>query len=80
MKNKIILFAFLSTLIFITYAHAQLTSSQKAEEIFPILKWLVNTTPYNWYYYLVDLVNSYSVVTNLKINQEIKNGDEIYLI
>jgi hypothetical protein len=79
MKNKIILFAFLSTLIFITYAHAQLTSSQKAEEIFPILKWLVNTAPYNWYYYLVDLVNSYSVATNLKINQEIKNGDDVYL-
>jgi Skp family chaperone for outer membrane proteins len=45
MKNKIILCAFLSTLIFITYAHAQSASSQKAEEIFPILKWLVSTNP-----------------------------------
>jgi hypothetical protein len=79
MRNKIILFTLLSTLIFITYAHAQLTSSQKAEEIFPILKWLVSTTPYNWYSYLVDLVNSYSVATNLKINQEIKNSDDVYL-
>jgi|GEM_PF-1564321 len=82
MKNKIILFAFLSTLIFttyITYVHAQSTSSQKAEEIFPILKWLVSTTPYNWYSYLVDLVNSYSVATNLQINQPIKNGDDINL-
>jgi hypothetical protein len=79
MKNKIILFTLLSTLIFITYAHAQSTSSQKAEEIFPILKWLVSTTPYNWYSYLVDLVNSYSVATNLKINQEIKNSDDVYL-
>jgi hypothetical protein len=64
----------LSTLIFINYAHAQ-----KAQEIFPILKWLVNTTPYNWYSYLVDLVNSYSVATNLQINQPIKNGDDINL-
>ncbi len=80
MRRSIIIFLLISFLLsFIPYSNAQIGSANIEEEIFPILQWVVRNKPKNWYYYLRDLVDSYSVATNLKIDQQIKNGDEINL-
>ena len=80
MRRSIIIFLLISFLLsFIPYSNSQIGSANIEEEIFPILQWVVRNKPKNWYYYLRDLVDSYSVATNLKIDQQIKNGDEINL-
>jgi hypothetical protein len=58
---------------------AQVSATPIEQQILPILKWIVAKTPAGWYGYLQDLVDSGNLVTNLKIEQNIKNGDDLYL-
>jgi hypothetical protein len=79
MKSKIILPIAISTLLLAFYASAQIPATPIEQQILPILKWIVAKTPEGWYGYLQDLVDANNLVTNLKIEQNIKNGDDLYL-